>query len=292
MDIVKAVTLGIVQGLTEFLPVSSSAHLEIVPRLLGWGDAGTAFTGVVQLGTIAAVILYFRKDLARITTAFLRSLRPGADKTDINARLGWAVLLGTIPICVLGLLFKNQIHNEARNLWLVATMMVVMAALLVIAEAVAKHQRTIENLTIRDGWIVGFAQAIALIPGASRSGSTLTGALFTGLNREAAARFSFLLSIPAILLSGLLELKDVIKPEAVPDAITASTASGTVKLITWTAPEVAIATVVAGLVGYACIAWLLRFLRTNSTLPFVIYRLALGGALFYLLFTHNKLVTP
>ncbi len=292
MDIVKAVVLGIVQGLTEFLPISSSAHLEIVPRLLGWGDAGAAFTGVIQLGTIVAVIIYFWKDLYRVAKAFLRSLRPDGDKKSPDARLGWAILLGTIPICVVGLALKKYIVSDFRNLWLVATMLVVMAVLLLIAEMSAKHRRKIGDITVRDGWIVGFSQCLALIPGASRSGSTLMGALFIGLDREAAARFSFLLSVPAIILSGLVSLKDVIKPEAVPDAVAAATTSHAVKTISWTVPEIAIATVVSGVVGYACIAWLLKFLRTNSTLPFVIYRLALGGALFYLLFTHNRLVGP
>jgi undecaprenyl-diphosphatase len=282
LDILKAIVLGIIQGLTEFLPVSSSAHLEIVPRLLGWGDAGTAFTGVVQLGTIAAVIVYFWKDLAKITSAFLRSLLSGADKNTPEARLGWAVVIGTLPICVIGLALKKFIEHEFRSLWVVATMMIVMAVLLVIAEVVAKHKRKLKDITIMDGVIVGFTQALALIPGASRSGSTLTGALFIGLDREAAARFSFLLSVPAIVLSGLLELKDVIKPST--DTVTAEHA---VKIIHFSAPEIAIATVVAGVVGYGCIAWLLKFLRTNSTLPFVIYRIALGGALFYLLFTHK-----
>ncbi len=290
MDIVKAVTLGIVQGLTEFLPISSSAHLEIVPRLLGWGDAGTAYTAVIQLGTIAAVIIYFWKDLSRVAKAFLRSLMSGGDKNSPDARLGWAIVLGTIPVCVLGLALKKLIEKDFRSLWVVATMMIVMAILLLVAESVAKHKRKIGDITVKDGWIVGFAQALALIPGASRSGSTLTGALFIGLDREAAARFSFLLSVPAIVLSGLWELKDVIKHKPAADAI--AVAGDTIKTIAWTTPEIIISTVVAGLVGYACIAWLLRFLRTNSTLPFVLYRFALGGALFYLLFTHSKLVGP
>ena len=281
MDIVKAIVLGIVQGLTEFLPISSSAHLEIVPRLLGWGDAGTAYTAVIQLGTIAAVIIYFWKDLSRVATAFLRSLSSGGDKNSPDTRLGWAIVLGTIPISVLGLLLKKFIIKDFRSLWLVATMMIVMGVLLIVAEVVAKHKRGISDITIRDGWIVGFFQVLAVIPGASRSGSTLTGAMFLGLNREAAARFSFLLSVPAIVLSGLVELKDVVKPPV------ADVASNMVKTITWTGPEIAISTVVAGLVGYACIAWLLKFLRTNSTLPFVIYRFVLGGVLFYMLATHR-----
>ena len=191
MDIVKAVTLGIVQGLTEFLPISSSAHLEIVPRLLGWGDAGTAYTAVIQLGTIAAVIIYFWKDLSRVAKAFLRSLMSGGDKNSPDARLGWAIVLGTIPVCVLGLALKKLIEKDFRSLWVVATMMIVMAILLLVAESVAKHKRKIGDITVKDGWIVGFAQALALIPGASRSGSTLTGALFIGLDSKPPPAFLF-----------------------------------------------------------------------------------------------------
>jgi undecaprenyl-diphosphatase len=278
VDILKAVTLGIVQGLTEFLPISSSAHLEIVPRLLGWGDAGPAFTAVIQLGTIAAVIIYFRQDLARMVRAFLQSLKPGGDRTSTDARMAWAVLYGTIPVIVLALVFKKFIEYEFRNLYVVATMFIVMGTLLLIAETVAKHKRSMETVTVRDGWIVGLWQALALVPGASRSGSTLTGALLTGLDRETAARFSFLLSIPAVLISGLYEMKDVIKPK--------SEAASTVTLHMSIA-DTAIATVVSGLVGYVCIAWLLKFLKTNSTLPFILYRYVIGGLLFYLLFSHR-----
>jgi undecaprenyl-diphosphatase len=278
LDIVKAVVLGIVQGLTEFLPISSSAHLEIVPRLLGWGDAGPAFTAVTQLGTIAAVIIYFRKDLARMVGAFLASLKPGGDRKSTDARMAWAVVYGTVPVIVLALVLKPFIENQFRNLYVVATMFIVMGTLLLISETVAKHKRTIESITPRDGWIVGLWQALALVPGASRSGSTLTGALLTGLDRETAARFSFLLSVPAVLISGLYEIKDIIKPKA--------EAASTVTLH-MSAADTAIAAVVAGLVGYACIAWLLKFLRTNSTLPFILYRYVVGGLLFYLLLSHQ-----
>lgn len=280
MDILKAVVLGIVQGLTEFLPISSSAHLEIVPRLLGWGDAGPAFTAVIQLGTVAAVIVYFWKDLLVLASALLTSLKKGGDKNGTDVRIAWAVVYGTIPVVVLALLFKKFIENEFRNLYVVATMFIVMGTLLLIAETVAKHKRTMKSITPRDGWIVGFWQALALVPGASRSGSTLTGALLTGLDREAAARFSFLLSVPAVLISGLYELKDIIKPK------TEVVSTVTLHMST---VDTAIAAVVAGLVGYACIAWLLKFLRTNSTLPFVIYRYVVGGMLFYLLFSHRLL---
>jgi undecaprenyl-diphosphatase len=192
--------------------------------------------------------------------------------------MAWAVVYGTVPVIVLALVLKPFIENQFRNLYVVATMFIVMGTLLLISETVAKHKRTIESITPRDGWIVGLWQALALVPGASRSGSTLTGALLTGLDRETAARFSFLLSVPAVLISGLYEIKDIIKPKA--------EAASTVTLH-MSAADTAIAAVVAGLVGYACIAWLLKFLRTNSTLPFILYRYVVGGLLFYLLLSHQ-----
>jgi undecaprenyl-diphosphatase len=270
LDLVKSVTLGVVQGVTEWLPISSTAHLILVPKLLGWPDPGAAGTAVMQLGTVAAVLVYFRNDLWQMTRAFLRSLRPGADRSALPARLGWAVAAGTIPICVLGLLFRRQIEGPLRSTYVVAGAMIGMALLLWLAEVFARHRRGVEDVTVRDGWIVGAAQAIALIPGASRSGSTLTGALFAGLDREAAARFSFLLSVPAVVLSGLLEAKGVLEP-------------GAPGVMAWGLPDLAVATVVSGLVGYASIAFLLRYLRTHSTLVFVVYRLLVGSLLLYLL---------
>ncbi len=267
MHLFQAIVLGIVQGLTEFLPVSSSAHLLIVPRLLGWNDPGVAFTAISQLGTLAAVLVYFRKDIVQTLSGMLRGR-----KDTPEMRLGLAVLVGTLPILVLALAFKSFIKGEARNLNLVAATQIVMALTLFAAERATKKTRPLEQVGMRDGVIVGLLQCLALIPGASRSGSTLIGAFLTGLTREAALRFSFLLSIPAVLISGLYELKDVLKPEpAVPGAPVE---------IAWTGLDIGIATVVAGIVGYGCIAWLLRYLARHSTVVFVIYRILLGLALF------------
>jgi undecaprenyl-diphosphatase len=267
---VQAIVLGIVQGLTEWLPISSTAHLILVPALLGWKDTGAAATAVMQLGTMAAVLVYFRRDLWAMTVAFLATLRPGADRSTLAARLGWAVVVGTIPIAVLGLAFRKHIEGPLRGGYVVAFAMIGMALMLWLAEALARHRRGIDEVQVRDGWIVGLAQAIALIPGASRSGSTLTGALFVGLDREAAARFSFLLSVPAVVLSGLLEMKDVLKPPP-PGAMA------------WTGADLLLSTLVAGIVGYASIAFLLRYLRTHTTLVFILYRLLVGAAILYLL---------
>jgi undecaprenyl-diphosphatase len=274
LDLLKSVTLGVVQGLTEFLPISSTAHLALVPRLLKWPDPGAAGTAVMQLGTMAAVVAYFRKDLREMSGAFLRSLRPGADRSSVPARLGWAVVVGTIPISVLGLALKGQIETSFRGSYVIGGALIGMAVLLWLAEAVAKHRRGIEDVQIRDGWLVGLAQAVALVPGASRSGSTLTGALLAGMTREAAARFSFLLSVPAVVLSGLFEMKDVLKPPPTP--------AGAPAIMVWSVPDVLVATVVSGVVGYASIAFLLRYLRTHTTLVFIVYRLLLGAVILYL----------
>lgn len=270
MSILEAIILGIVQGLTEFIPISSSAHLRIVPALLGWGDRGAATTAVIQLGTLIAVIVYFFRDIVGMTAAFFRGIARRKPFEEPESRLAWFVIVGTIPICILGLAFKSFIETTARNLYITATMLIVMALLLWAAEVfVARHRRRgMEELTMGDALAVGFGQCIALIPGASRSGSTMMAAMFRKLSHETAARFSFLLSIPAILASGLLELVD--HREHLGE-------------LGWT--SVAVATIVSGVVGWASIYWLLRYLRTHKTTVFIWYRIALGVVMFVLLAT-------
>lgn len=261
MSILEAIVLGIVQGLTEFLPISSTGHLRIVPAFLGWEDPGAAFTAVTQLGTMAAVLLYFRDDLWRISRAWARSLRDPAERRTLDARLGWYIVIGTIPIGIFGLAFKDQIETGARDLYLIGVALIVLGLVLLLAEKVGKRERSIEQIRTKDGLAIGFAQALALVPGVSRSGATITAGLFMGLDRPAAARFSFLLSVPAVVLSGVLELGTILNEE---DGDGASLAA------------LAVATVMAFVSGYAAIAWLLRFLATHSTVIFVVYRVALG----------------
>jgi len=269
MGYLEAILLGVVQGLTEFLPISSSAHLRIVPALFGWQDPGAAFTAVIQLGTTAAVVLYFARDLARIAVAWVRSLTRPELRGTLDARLGWYIGLGTIPIAVLGLLFKDQVETGARNLWIVATALIFAGLILEVADRIAGHtnRRQLDQLTLRDGLLVGTAQALALIPGVSRSGATITAGLFLGLTRQTAARFSFLLSTPAIVLSALFEARKI------------GDGSGA-----GVGPTL-VATVAAFVVGYAAIAWLLRYISNHTFLPFVIYRVALGILLLVLLTT-------
>ncbi|MEA2364321.1 MAG: undecaprenyl-diphosphatase [Thermoleophilaceae bacterium] len=254
--------LGIVQGLTEFLPISSTGHLRIVPAFLGWEDPGAAFTAVTQLGTMAAVLLYFRHDLIRISRAWLRSLRDREARGELDARLGWYILLGTIPIGIFGLLFKNQIETGARDLYLIGIALIVLGLVLLAAERVGTRERSIEQINVRDGVAVGFAQALALVPGVSRSGATITAGLFLGLDRPSAARFSFLLSIPAVVLSGLLELGSILNGDEGQHVSPAN---------------LAVATLLAFVTGYAAIAWMLRYLTSHSTVIFVVYRVALGA---------------
>ena len=263
MSLGQAIVLGIVQGLTEFLPISSSGHLRIVPAFLGWDDPGAAFTAVIQLGTMAAVLLYFRRDLVRIATAWLASLRDPARRSELDARLGWYLILGTIPIAIFGLAFKDQIENGARDLYLIGVMLVLFGLVLLAAEALARRERPIATIGRRDAVVVGLAQALALVPGVSRSGATISAGLLLGFDRVSAARFSFLLSVPAVVLSGLFELRGVID----------GSAEGAVG-----AGPTAVATVLAFVTGYASIAFLLRFLTTHSTAVFVGYRIVLGSA--------------
>jgi undecaprenyl-diphosphatase len=258
VDALQAIVLGVVQGLTEYLPVSSTAHLRIVPAFLGWEDPGAAFTAVTQLGTMAAVLLYFRADLLRIARTWTASLRRPELRSNLDARMGWYILLGTIPIAIFGFVFSDQIESGARDLYLIGTTLIVLGLVLLYAEHVARRNRSIQDIRRRDGIVIGFAQACALVPGVSRSGATITAGLFLGFDRESAARYSFLLSVPAVVLSGLFELRDIGSDES----------AGVVPTI--------IATLLAFVVGYASIAFLLRWLAHHSTAVFVAYRVVLG----------------
>jgi undecaprenyl-diphosphatase len=258
MSNLEAVLLGLVQGLTEFLPISSSGHLRIVPALLGWDDPGAGFTAVIQLGTMAAVLIYFRRDLWRIARAWLRELRVPIRRSSQEARLGWFILLGTIPISIFGVVFSNQIESGARSLYLIGTALILFSFVMLLAERLGSRQRTLEELDGRDGAYIGMAQALALIPGVSRSGATISAGLLRGFDRVAAARYSFLLSVPAVVLSGLFELRKVGEAGEPPVGATI------------------VATLVAFVTGYAAIAWLLRYLGTHSLRVFVLYRIPLG----------------
>ncbi len=272
-----AVVLGVVQGLTEFLPISSTAHLKVVPVLLGWGDPGVAFTAVIQLGSIAAVLAYFREDLAAVLAGVGRAIRQGS-WGDPDARLGVAISLGTVPILVAGLALKRFVpdydHSVLRSLSSIGIVSIVMALLLALAELFGSRRRRLDAVLPRDGLLVGLAQALALVPGVSRSGSTLTASLFDGWQRAAAARFSFLLGIPAITLAGLVELKD---------AVAAPANGGLIPML--------VGVLVAAVVSWLAIAWLLRFLRNHSTWVFVGYRLVFG-VLLLTLFRHFDAITP
>lgn len=257
--------LGVVQGLTEFLPASSSGHLRIVPALFGWDDPGAAFTAVVQLGTRAAVLIYFWADLWRIARAWLRSLVHRGWPDDVDARLGWYLIVATIPIAAFGLAFSDQIERGARDLRIVAPALIFFGILLELADRRGSKTRPLTEVNHRDGVAIGLAQSLALIPGVSRSWATITAGLLAGYTRRDAARFSFLLSIPAVVLSGLFQLRDAAVGEGPGFAATA------------------LATAMAFFVGYASIAWLLRWLTTHSTAIFVVYRVALGTLLWPLI---------
>lgn len=267
--------LGLLQGLTEFLPISSSAHLRLAAAFAGWHDPGAAFTAVTQIGTELAVILYFRKDIARIVSAWFRSLSSREWRQNQDAKTGWLVIVGSLPIGVLGVTFQDQIEGPFRDLRLIATTLVVMGLVLGAADWLAareerggrhragKRRKTLADLGVRDGLVYGCCQALALVPGVSRSGATISGGLFMGYTREAAARYSFLLAIPAVLASGVFELKDAGEGH-----------------VSW-GPTI-FATVIAFVVGYAVIAWFMRYISQRSFLPFVIYRVLLGIVLFAL----------
>ncbi|MBY4226573.1 undecaprenyl-diphosphatase [Rhodococcus sp. 06-221-2] len=261
MTWLQAIILGAVQGLTEFLPISSSGHLRIVSGVFWNEDAGASFTAVTQLGTEAAVLLFFWRDIVRIIKAWFVGLRRKEER-GLDYRMGWYVIIATIPIGILGLLFKDQIRTGARNLYLIAFMLIAFAVVIAVAEKLGRKERPIEELTTRDGIFMGLAQCLALIPGVSRSGATTSAGLFLGLEREAAVRFSFLLAIPAVTASGLFSLPDAFEPVG-----SGLAASG---------PQLLVATIIAFGLGYASIAWLLKFVANHSLYWFVGYRIVLG----------------
>lgn len=270
MNIIEAIILGIVQGLTEFLPVSSTAHLTVAGKLLGLisdsrPEEWTAFIAVIQLGTLAAVLIYFARDIREISLSFFREnlQRIPLARQSHNSRMGWYVIIGTLPIVIAGLGLKKVIEGHlTKDTTVIGTSLIILAVILFVAERSARFARDVNDVTLKDAILIGSAQACALIPGSSRSGTTITAGLFAGLTREAAARFSFLLSIPAVLASGLLELK-----QAIPYIDSHQAVSMTVAAVT------------SGLVGYASIAFLLRYLKSHTVLPFVVYRIILGAVL-------------
>lgn len=270
MNPIEAVILGIVQGLTEFLPISSSAHVQIVQQLLGQSSmtkpALTAFIATIQLGTELAVVIYFWKDLTRIAKAFFRSIFRG--KKSADSKLGWLIILGSLPVVVIGLAFKDLIENQLRNLWVVSFTLIVFGIVLALADRFGKQTREIENLTTKHGLLFGLGQALAVIPGVSRSGGTISVGLALGYTRRAAARYSFLLAIPAVLASGLYQFAKTYQDLPADDL--AATALGTV---------------VSFVVGYAVIVGLLRYLNRGSFMPFVVWRILLGVAVLFGLLT-------
>jgi len=271
MSWLQVVVLSIVQGLTEFLPISSSSHLAIVSRVFFTGDAGASFTAVSQLGTEAAVILYFARDIGRILKAWFNGLFVKAHRDNLDYRLGWYVIIGTLPIVVLGVAFKEVIRGEVRNLWVIATAMLVFSAVIAAAEYFGKQTRHIEQLTWRDGVLVGIAQCLALVPGVSRSGSTISAGLFLGLDRELSARFGFLLGIPAVVASGLFSLPDAFHP--VTEGMSA------------TGAQLLVSVAIAFVVGFAAVSWLLRFVAHHVMYWFVGYRVVLALVVMALLGT-------
>ena len=262
MSWIEAVVLGLVQGLTEFLPISSSAHLRVVGEASGWGDPGAAFTAITQIGTEAAVLLYFRRDIGRIISAWVRSLGDRTMRSDPDARMGWLIIVGTLPIGILGLLFQDRIETTFRDLRIVAIALVAFSLVLYWADRVGRKKRELDQLTVGHGIAFGFAQAMALVPGVSRSGGTITMGLFLGYSRAAAARYSFLLAVPAVLASGFFQVYE---------ALTGGVAG---ESVAW-GPTI-VATVLAFGVGLVVIAWLLRYLDRGSFTPFVVYRVVLG----------------
>ena len=272
MTVFQAIVIGIVQGLTEFLPISSTAHMKIVPILLGWEDPGTGFSAVIQIGTLAAVLAYFWRDFTAIATEMWTDLRRGKLAASPPSRLGWMIVLGTIPIVVAGLLFEDKIDTTLRSLYVICTSLIVVALLLAIAEWLLRHGRLagrdMSQVSRRDAIIVGLAQATALVPGTSRSGVTLLGGLASGLNRETAARYSFLLSAPAVFAAGVYKLFKERETLMGNQSQTFNLLAGLTA---------------AAIVGYLSIDWLLRYLRKRSTLVFIVYRIGLAITLLGLL---------
>ncbi|MBS1697705.1 MAG: undecaprenyl-diphosphate phosphatase [Actinobacteria bacterium] len=267
MHLLEAIFLGIVQGLTEFLPISSSAHLRIVGAFLPSAqDPGAAFTAITQIGTEAAVVVFFWRDIVRIVGRWWSALLGRIPRNDPDARMGWLIIIGSIPIVVLGLVFKDQIETVFRSLWLVAIMLIVFGVLLGVADAIGTRQRSLKDLTLGHGVVYGLAQSLALIPGVSRSGGTITAGLLLGYSREAAARYAFLLAIPAVFGSGVYQaVKSIGEPSV------------------FSAGETLAATGIAFVVGLGVIAFFMRWISQRSFLPFVIYRIALGIVLIVLL---------
>ncbi len=268
MTILQSIVYGVVQGLTEFIPVSSTAHLRLVPAIMHWTDPGSAFTAVIQLGSVLAVFIYFWKDLSGAFMGWLKSFK--GDRNTVEARTGWAVFYATIIIAVVGLALEKHIEGPFRSLYVVAFSMIAMAILMYFADSREDNGRTIESIQTGDGVKIGLWQCLALVPGMSRSGSSITGALFSGFDRRSAARLSFLMSVPAVTLAGIFEGYKKYK------LLTGDMLTPTI-----------IATVISFVVGYACINWLIGFISTKGTRPFVAYRIALGILILILCATHT-----
>ena len=267
-EITKAVILGIIQGLSEFLPISSTAHLRIIPSFFGWKDIGAAYTAVIQIGTMAAIIIYFSKDLYNMVFSFISSVKEKSYMSKPDTRLLFMVCIGTIPILIFGYLFKDIIRSEFRNIYIIASDMIVFSFIILAGEKYTKKTGSIEKLSIKDSVIIGFFQALALIPGTSRSGSTMTGAFLRNMDRESAARFSFLLSIPAVLISGVYELYS----ERASLFVSVSHIESLV-----------VATIVSGIVGYISIWFFLAYLKKHSLMIFIVYRILFGLLIIILL---------
>ncbi len=268
LTFLQAILLGLLQGLTEFLPVSSTAHMAIAPQLMGLADPGAAFSAVVQLGPIIAIIVYFRADLARYWHGVWRSKSPRrVAPDDVDARVGWFVLLGTIPLAIFGVLLEKKIDTDFRSLKVIAIGLIVLALVLAVAESIGRRNRTLEQMTWRQSQVVGWAQVLALVPGTSRSGVTITAGLLQGLDRESAARFSFLLSIPAITLAGVYKLFKVLRQTHLGSE----------------AGPYLLAALVAGLFAYVVVRWFLGYMKEHNTGVFIVYRIALGLGLLYML---------
>lgn len=273
MSLFESIILGIVQGLAEFLPISSSGHLRVVPAFAGWDDPGAAFTAFTQLGTMAAVLVYFWRDLHRVSFAWSRSVadllrtrRIKYGQLNLDARTGWFIVIGTIPICIFGLAFKSQIESGARDLYLIGVLLIVVGLIMLFVDRAAKQDRDVDSLRPRDALMIGLAQATALVPGVSRSGATISAGLVLGLERAAAARFSFLLSVPAIVLSALYTAPDAFASEPGDPGVGA----------------LLVATAMAFVSGYWAISFLIRWLSSHSLSVFVGYRLVLGTAVLVL----------
>ena len=272
MSFIEAVVLGLVQGLTEFLPISSSAHVRVVGELMASGeDPGAAFTAIIQLGTETAVLIYFWKDITRIIGRWFKALAGRIPHSDPDVRMGWLVILGSIPIGVLGLLFESQIDYSLRNLYITATMLILFGVLLGFADRFAPQRKQLDQLSVRDGILFGLAQALALIPGVSRSGGTITAGLLMGYTRKAAARYAFLLAIPAVFASGLYKAAKEVPVLFTAEGRAVAAAAGEPSLL-----AIAVSTAVAFVVGFAVIVWFMRIIENHSYLMFVVYRVVAG----------------